>query len=217
MKRAFILFLAFFGSLFAKPYVAKDYSYLLSLKDFDTQLLEMHFKLYQGYVNNTNLIIKDLKTAKKGSQDYFGLKRRLSWEFNGMRLHEYYFENIALTKGNLDPNSPLYKQIEADFGSFDNWKRDFIQTGLLRGIGWVVLYFDREHNSLYNIWIDDHNTGNLAGQSPILIMDVWEHAYITQFGLDRQEYILTFLNNVDWNIAITRFYPLTFEEESYAK
>lgn len=209
------LFLVCFSCLFGQLYHPKDFSYLLSLRDFDKELMEMHFTLYRGYVKNTNAVLQDLKNTKKGSQDYFGLKRRFSWEFNGMRLHEFFFENIALEKEFLQKSSPLAEQIIQDFGSVDAWKKDFTQTGLLRGIGWVVLYFDPVQKRLFNSWIDDHNTGELLNADPICVMDVWEHAYITQFGLDRQKYIEIFLNNVSWNILEARFEMQIQDKKSY--
>jgi Fe-Mn family superoxide dismutase len=205
MKKLF--FLALFCTLGFCSYTAKDYSYLLTLKDFDKELLEMHFKLYSGYVNNTNNVLEQLKKVQKGTQEYFGLKRRLAWEFNGMRLHEYYFGNLGKYVP-LKKETALYRQIEKDFGSYNQWENDFIQTGLLRGIGWVVLYFDPIQDRLLNIWIDDHNTGNLTGARPILVMDCWEHAYITQFKLDRKQYISVFLKNINWDITTERFIPL---------
>ncbi len=189
-------------------YKATDYNYILKMEDFDRGLLESHFKLYQGYVKNTNALVtklKDLSAAGKGrTPEYAGLKRMYGWEFGGMRLHEYYFSNLA-GNGQPDKNSALYKSIEKQFGSYDAWRKDFEDTGMIRGIGWVVLYLDPQTGRLANAWINEHDLGHLAGGTPILVMDVWEHAYMPQFKLDRAGYIKVFFDNIDWSVVSSRF------------
>lgn len=206
-------------SLFAGPaeknepkalYEAKDYSSLLGMPGFSDKALQTHFKLYQGYVANTNLLYKTLAeltaAGKNRSPEYAELKRRFGWEFDGMRLHETYFENLK-GKGVLETNTPLYAQIVADFGSYDAWKTDFIATGAMRGIGWAVLYLDPVSGHLFNTWINEHDLGHLAGGKPILIMDVFEHAYMIDYLLDRAAYIEAFFKNINWEIANRRYKP----------
>lgn len=183
-------------------YEAKDYSQLLAMSGFSDTLLNNHFKLYQGYVKNTNLVLEKLNTlvaeGKDRSPEYAELKRRLGWEFNGMRLHEYYFGNLGGKKP-VDTKSPLYKKISENVGSFELWKQDFISAGSMRGIGWVLLYLDPLSGKLINVWINEHDTGHLSGAKPILVMDVFEHAYFTDYQLDRGKYIEAFFNNIDWD------------------
>lgn len=190
-------------------YQAKNYENLIGkINGLDNDLLKMHFKLYQGYVNNTNTILQKIQEMSSNGQnktpEFAGLKRHLGWEFDGMLLHEYYFENLGGTQP-LNENDPLYKKIKDDFGSYENWKNDFIATGLIRGIGWVVLYIDPKEGRLVNQWINEHDLGHLAGGKPLLIMDVFEHAYITQFGIDRNKYIDVFFNNINWDAVSKRY------------
>jgi len=189
-------------------YKAKDFSYLLGLTELDDSLLKMHFKLYQGYVNNANYLIQEIgrlaNSGKELTYEFGALKRRLGWEFDGMRLHELYFSNMG-KKTSLSKNSPLYKSIVNYFGSYKNWENDFKATGKIRGIGWVILYFDPAQNRLINVWINEHDLGHLATGDIILVMDVWEHAYLTQFGLDRGEYIDAFFDSIDWDVANRRY------------
>ena len=186
-------------------YTAKDYSHLIGMPGFSDGLLQMHFKLYEGYVKNTNDLLAKLKSmTDPGSYEYGALKRRLGWEFDGMRLHELYFGNLGGTIL-LDKASPLYKAILAQFGSFEKWKRDFIATGTIRGIGWALLYLDPEQGVLTNVWINEHDTGHLAQGHPILIMDVFEHAYMPQYGLDKAKYIDAFFNNINWDAVSKRY------------
>lgn len=188
-------------------YVAKDYSNLLGMEGFSETLLKNHFTLYQGYVANTNKVIESLenlfKEDKVSSPEYAELKRRLGWEFNGMRLHEYYFENLG-GKASIDKDSKLYNKIAEDFGSYENWEKDFRATGAMRGIGWTILYQDSVTGKLLNFWVNEHDTAHPAGCSPILIMDVFEHAFITDYGLKRVDYIQSFFKNINWKVVEKR-------------
>lgn len=189
-------------------YKAKTYNNLLGMPGFNDELLKMHFKLYEGYVKNTNLLLNNLKDyAMKTPLDaysYGALQRRLGWEFDGMRLHEFYFENLG-GKSPVDKSSALYVAIADQFGSFDAWKKAFTDIAMMRGIGWVILCKDPQTGRLMNVWIAEHDLGHLAGAAPLLVLDVWEHAYLTQFGLDRAGYVSTFFKNIDWNAVQGRF------------
>lgn len=183
-------------------YQTKDYAHLLGTNGFSDMLLNNHFKLYQGYVKNVNLILDKLSALLGAggdrSPEYAELKRRFGWEFNGMRLHEFYFENLG-GKEQVGPKSPIYKKITEDFGSFDIWKQDFVSTGVLRGIGWVILCMEPSNKRLINVWINEHDVGHIAGAAPILVMDVFEHAYFTDYQLERSKYIKAFFNNINWS------------------
>jgi Fe-Mn family superoxide dismutase len=182
-------------------YTPKDYSGLIGMSGFSETLLKNHFTLYQGYVTNTNKVLDTLAAllaeGKAGTPEYAELKRRLGWEFDGMRLHEYYFENLG-GAAPLDPKGRLAARLAADFGSLENWEKDFKATGAMRGIGWAVLYLDPASGRLANFWIGEHDTGHPAGATPILIMDVFEHAFMIDYGLKRADYITAFFQNVNW-------------------
>ena len=193
----------------AKPmsYAAKDYSKLIGMEGFSETLLKNHFTLYQGYVTNTNKVLDTLaqmlKDGKTGAYEYAELKRRLGWEFNGMRLHEYYFENLG-GKGGLNLNGKLGKKLVEDFGSYEAWEKDFKATGAMRGIGWVVLYQDPVNGKLINFWINEHDVSHPAGGNPLLIMDVFEHAFMIDYGLKRADYIEAFFKNLNWGAIEAR-------------
>jgi len=208
MKR-FLMAMLMSMSLFSADYVAKSYDALLGqLPGINDDVLKMHFKLYQGYVTNANKLLSDIKQleseGKLRTPQYAGLKRMLGWEWDGMRLHELYFDNMG-GKTKYDSKSPLAQSIEKEFGSFDKWAADFKATGLIRGIGWSILYLDKQADRLINTWINEHDLGHLAGGKPIVVMDVFEHAYITQYGLDRAQYVDAFFNNINWDVANKRF------------
>jgi Fe-Mn family superoxide dismutase len=182
-------------------YQAKDYTGLIGMEGFSQTLLNNHFTLYQGYVTNTNklsdLLMGMLKEDKAGSPQYSELKRRFGFEFNGMRLHEYYFENLG-GKAPPDKSGTLAKKLADAYGSYDAWEKDFRATGMMRGIGWVILYQDNVTGGLFNQWINEHEVGHLAGCRPILVMDVFEHAFMTDYGLKRADYIAAFFQNINW-------------------
>jgi Fe-Mn family superoxide dismutase len=136
--------------------------------------------------------------------EYSSLKKAYAFEFNGMKLHELYFDNLDKTSI-LDTQSPFYKKIIEDFGSFEMWKKDFIQTGLSRGIGWVMCFYDAEGKRLLNTWIESHDKGVPIFDNIVLIMDCWEHAYLQDFGISRIDYINTFLKHIRWPTVINRF------------
>ena len=188
-------------------YTAKDYSGLIGMAGFSETLLKNHFTLYQGYVTNTNKVLDALdamlKEGKTATPEYAELKRRLGWEFNGMRLHEYYFENLG-GKSGIDKGGKLAKKLEAVFGSYEMWEKDFRAVGAMRGIGWAVLYQDVVSGALINFWINEHDTGHPAGCVPLLIMDVFEHAFMIDYGLKRADYIESFFKNVNWTAADAR-------------
>ncbi|HEY92700.1 MAG TPA: superoxide dismutase [Dehalococcoidia bacterium] len=188
-------------------YTANDYNNLIGMEGFSETLLKNHFTLYQGYVTNTNKLLDLLATVlgegKIGTPEYSELKRRMGFEFNGMRLHEYYFGNLG-EKVALDKTGKLGSKLSADFGSYEDWEKDFKGTGTMRGIGWAILYQDSITGKLLNFWINEHETGHPAGCFPILVMDVFEHAYITDYGLKRVDYIEAFFRNINWAVVESR-------------
>jgi Fe-Mn family superoxide dismutase len=183
-------------------YTAQDFNRLIGMKGFSETLLKNHFTLYQGYVTNTNKLIDTLsamlKDGKTATPEYAELKRRFGFEFNGMRLHEYYFGNLGGSVA-LNKSGRLGQKIANDFGSYEAWEKDFKATGTMRGIGWVVLYQDNVSGNLCNVWINEHEMGHLAGCTPVLIMDVFEHAFMIDYGLKRADYIESFFQNIKWD------------------
>lgn len=191
------------------PYEAKSYDHLIGTQGFSETLLRNHFTLYQGYVTNSNRVADQLqqllREGKTNTPEYAELKRRFGWEFNGMRLHELYFGNMTKEPKQVDRASSLYQQVQTDFGALDSWVADFKGTGAMRGIGWAALYWDPAAQRLFNAWVNEHDVGHLAGCPIILIMDVFEHAFMIDYGLRRADYIEAFFNAIDWATVQGRF------------
>lgn len=188
------------------PYSARDFNALIGMKGFSELLLKNHFTLYQGYVTNTNKVADALalmlKEGKTGTPEYAELKRRFGWEFNGMRLHELYFENLR--GSGVERMGVLADRLKNDFGSMDAWEKDFKACGTMRGIGWVVLSHDATAGRFFNTWINEHDIAHLTGCSPVIVMDVFEHAYLTDYQLKRADYIEAFFANLNWKAAEER-------------
>ena len=187
-------------------YAAKTWN--LDLKGLSKAQLDVHFALYQGYVTNTNrlndTIAAMIKDGKGNTPDCAELKRRLGFEYNGMVLHEYYFDNLGATTP-LAKDSALSKKIQECYGSYETWEADFKNTGLMRGIGWAIMYQDPRTKAVSNHWVGDHEVGHIAGFTPVLIMDVWEHAYTVDFkATERAKYIDAFMGNVQWDVVNNR-------------
>lgn len=189
-------------------YSARQFN-LSGLKGISEQTLAMHFKLYEGYVKETNNLtaritefIKDGNVDQEEMPAYSELTRRLGFEYNGMVLHEYYFDNLQSGGGSGDPerNSQFIKAAESTFGSYDIWKADFVGIGKMRGVGWAICNQNPANGRISNHWITLHETGNVAGFNPILVMDVWEHAFLLDYKpAERPKYIEAFFSNINWN------------------
>jgi Fe-Mn family superoxide dismutase len=194
-------------------YKARQFD-LSGLKGISDETLEMHFKLYEGYVKETNNLssriaefIQDAKVDQEEMPAYSELTRRLGFEYNGMVLHEYYFDNLQKGGGTGDPakTSRFAKAAESAFGSYEIWKADFVGIGKMRGVGWAICYENPANGRLSNHWITLHETGNVAGFTPILVMDVWEHAYLLDYKpAERPKYIEAFFSNIDWSTVNKR-------------
>jgi Fe-Mn family superoxide dismutase len=194
-------------------YKARQFD-LSRLKGISDQTLEMHFKLYEGYVKETNNLtdritefIKDGNVDQEEMPAYSELTRRLGFEYNGMVLHEYYFDNLQTGGSTGDPgsNSAFTKAAESTFGSYDIWKTDFVGIGKMRGVGWAICNQNPANGRLSNHWITLHETGNVAGFNPILVMDVWEHAFLLDYKpAERPKYIEAFFSNINWNAVEKR-------------
>ena len=182
-----------------------------TLKGLSAKQLEVHLGLYAGYVKHVNLIrekISEFEKEDKEKHTYViaELRRRFSFEFDGMRMHEYYFEQWEKGAVETDQNSLLAKALIEKYGDWNGFMSHFKAVGMSRGIGWTVLYHDKKGNTPHVAWIGDHELGTLAGLPIILAMDMWEHAFMVDYlPSEKSKYIDAFLTNLNWSIAEDRF------------
>jgi Fe-Mn family superoxide dismutase len=188
-------------------YKSKSFN-LAGLTGISDKTLEMHFKLYEGYVKGTNDLtariaemLSDGKVDQEEMPAYSELNRRLGFEYNGMVLHEYYFGNMKKGGGGEPGRGTEFRSaVERSFPSFDIWKTDFTSVGKMRGVGWSIAFLDPTSGRVSNHWIELHQTGAVAGFVPLVVMDVWEHAFLLDYKpADRPKYIEAFLSNLDWD------------------
>lgn len=186
---------------------------LHGLQGISDRTVETHLKLYDGYVKAANQLTEQIDDiVKQGVVDqetmpaFSELVRRLGFEYNGMVLHEAYFENLP-RRGAPAPgqHSAFRSATERCFGGFDTWKEAFASVGQMRGVGWAICYLDPRNGRLSNHWVSLHQNGNIAGFVPLLVMDVWEHAYLLDYApSERGEYIAAFMSNVNWEVVEQR-------------
>jgi Fe-Mn family superoxide dismutase len=197
------------ATLTQQSYTPKKFD-LAGLQGISDNTLQVHFGLYEGYVKNTNLLHEQLAEQvaagkASGADPHFAeLTRRLGFEYNGMVLHEYYFGNMTKNAGG-QPGSTIGAAVAATHGDFDTWKKDFSAIGGMRGVGWAIAYFDPHVQRVSNHWVTLHEVGNVAGFVPLLVMDVWEHAFLLDYKpAERSKYIEAFFANVDWSVVQQR-------------
>ncbi len=197
------------STLTQQSYAAKKFD-LSGLQGISDNTLQVHFGLYEGYVKNTNLLNEQIAeqikagTAAGANPHFAELTRRLGFEYNGMRLHEYYFGNMTKSAGGA-PTAAVSDAFAASFGDFETWKKDFTATGAMRGVGWAIAYQDPWTGRISNHWVTLHEDGNVAGFNPILVMDAWEHAFLLDYKpAERPKYIEAFFANIDWAVVSAR-------------
>jgi Fe-Mn family superoxide dismutase len=189
---------------------------IVTLKGISSKNIEEHLKLYAGYVKNTNLIIEKLEEYNKMSETreltpgvvYLvgELHRRFGFEFNGMRNHEYYFKSLEGGTKPLPENSQLKIAIEKQGQTFDLWLNSFKNLVMTRGVGWAVLYYDKQTKNLISAWVDEHHLGQLNGLQWILGTDMWEHAYIYDYPTsEKKKYVEAFFENLNWEVIEENF------------
>jgi superoxide dismutase, Fe-Mn family len=195
-----------------QPYQTKSFN-LRGLQGISDKTIDLHLSLYEGYVKATNVLqgkiadfLKDGTVDQEELPAYSELTRRLGFEYNGMVLHEYYFDNLT-PQASLKPESTssFLRRAEASFGSYERWKTDFVSVGKMRGVGWAVCFQDPASGRLTNHWITLHEHGNVAGFKPVLVMDVWEHAFLLDYTpAQRGQYINAFFSNINWRVVDRR-------------
>ncbi len=189
-----------------KAYKEQSFDHLTGLAGISDAQIAEHLKLYAGYVKQVNLLNEGLADrlargkASGTDPEFAELTRWLGFEYNGMILHEYYFSNLRRAAEPRPPEtSGLGQALAQAFGSLDQWQTDFQAMGGMRGIGWVILFQDPATDRLTNHWITLHQDGVPAGFKPLLVMDVWEHAFMRDYkAFEKAKYVEAFFRNIDW-------------------
>lgn len=183
---------------------------IAKLKGISDENVADHLKLYAGYVNNANLILKKIEELsadpEKNAYELAEVQRRFGFEYDGIRNHEIYFETLSNGAKEFNKDGELYKTIEATWGSFDKWLARFKAIAMSRGIGWAMLYYDKKEKFLLNAYVGDHELGQLSGCAPIIALDLWEHAYISDYAPGgKKDYVEDFFFNLNWEAVEKNF------------
>lgn len=188
-----------------KPVEGKTFPHLANLDGISQEQLDVHYKLYNGYVTNVNTLYDKYNSVPVGTPEWNELKRRYGFEVNGVYLHELYFNNMKPSGGPAPTSGKLAQALIDNFGSVEAWQADFQATGKMRGIGWVIMYQDPATHRLINCWVSDHENGHPAGFTPVLVMDVWEHAFAVDYTpTGKPNYIEAFFKNINWAVVESR-------------
>src|SRR3989344_3441079 len=192
-----------------KPFIQQTFN-IGELKGISAKNIEEHLKLYAGYVKNTNLILEKIgeymADPEKNAYVIGELQRRFGFEFNGMRNHEYYFKSLEGGAKMLMQNSKLKTAIELQAPSFEIWLSGFKLLAMTRGIGWAVLYYDKQTDQFMHTWVDEQHLGQLNGLNWILGIDMWEHAYVYDYPTsEKKKYVEAFFENLNWEVIEENF------------
>ncbi len=194
-------------------YEVKNYSYLKGIGKISDEAMQMHFKLYEGYVKNINLLWEKCEAMRNLPPEEFAkflpewteLHRRFGWEFNGMRLHELFFDSLtAEVSIENEILGQIKEKIEENYGSVETWKKEFLSMAKMRGMGWAMLVQDNKTGKLINSWVNEHDAGQLADVKIILNVDMFEHAYVKDFGTDRAPYLDSIFAHINWEVVSER-------------
>lgn len=194
------------------PYTETHFN-LPTLIGISEKTIEEHLKLYTGYVKHTNLILQKIGELSSTSEEAVTnaytigeLRRRLGFEFGGIRNHEQYFQQFEGGSVKLVEESKLISKIVEQWGSFDGWLTEFKQLAMTRGVGWAFLYQDTKTGNLLNTWVGEQHDGHLPGLTPLLALDMWEHAYMLDVPpSEKKSYVDAFFKNLNWSVVEKRF------------
>jgi Fe-Mn family superoxide dismutase len=176
---------------------------LLELDGISRESVEAHYKLYEGYVNKRNEIMGkldelDVSSANQVYSEVRALKVDLSFAIGGIKNHDIYFDHLG--GGGGEPDGAIRELLFRDFGSLENWRADLKATGMA-GRGWAWTAYDWDEGRLFNYIGDAQNTFPVWNATPLIALDVYEHAYFLDFQTDRASYIEVFFANLDWKVV----------------
>lgn len=194
-------------------YEAKKFN-LPTLLGISDKQIAVHLALYEGYVRHTNVLrtqITDLEAADKEKNAYaiMEVRRRLGFEFNGMRMHEFYFSQFEDGAKTHTEGGAFEAAMSEKYGSWDAFIAHITGVAMSRGIGWSVLYFDKVGNTPHVAWVSDHELGQLGSLPIMLALDMWEHAFMVDYvPADKKQYVEAFFKNLNWEVVEARFSAL---------
>ncbi len=192
-----------------KNYQQKEFN-IVNLSGISEKQIQEHFGLYAGYVKHTNSIMEKIKSLSEDQENNSYLisemRRRLGFEFDGMKMHELYFEQLEGGHTPINQDGDFAKGAIEKYGSVEGLIEHIEEVAKTRGIGWVAVCYDAGIDSLHTVWVSEHEIGHLAGCPVLLALDMWEHAFMVDYvPSQKKEYIQAFLQNINWSVVEERF------------
>jgi len=195
-----------------RAYTEQRFDHLKGLDGISDDQIKEHLQLYSGYVAQVNALNDELAELRERGRasgkdhEFAELTRRLGFEYNGMILHEYYFSNLKPgVEVKPAPTSKIALGLKESFGSVEQWRTDFHAVAGMRGIGWVLLCQDPVTDRLTNHWVTLHQDGVPASFKPLLVLDVWEHAFMRDYkATEKGRYLDAFFRNIAWRMVEQR-------------
>ncbi len=188
-----------------KTFTAKSFN-IPVLKGISAKTIAEHIKLYEGYVKHLNLVHEIVENQDNPEYARRETYRRQAFEFDGMRNHEYYFGSLEGGPHEISKDSALYKKIIEWTGSFELFMKIFSNLATTRGVGWAMLGYDKQDDTLIQYWVDEQHLGHLVGVSPIIALDMWEHSYVADYQPSgKKQYVEDFFANLNWEVVEENF------------
>jgi Fe-Mn family superoxide dismutase len=168
-----------------------------------------HDKLYKGYVEafnkvTTGLLAADRGDVKSAASSYRSLKTDEIYNFNAVKFHELYFSNISDVDSEIRVDSIPYMKLSRDWGTFEAWQEDFMAACMASRNGWGMVVYEPYRSVFMNITVDSHNVNIPLGCVPVIVMDMWEHAYFKDYGLDKRAYLFAMMKELNWDVIEAR-------------
>lgn len=191
-------------------YEVQEFSIPADLSGLSSKQIEVHLGLYKGYVTHVNLIAEKLGAMRNGAtknDPYVGaeLRRRFAFEFDGMRMHEHYFEQLEGGGALMDSNGKLAQAVSAKYGDVNDFFDHIREVAGSRGIGWIVVYYDPKKDTVHTVFAGDHELGHLSGLPILYVIDMWEHAFMVDYlPSEKAKYLESYLKNTNWKVAEDR-------------
>ena len=175
---------------------------------FEYNGMRNHEIYFDSLSGNANTLKELSENAEANMGILSGLQKRFGFEYNGIRNHEIYFDSLSGNANTLKENSEFKKAFVSEWGSFEKWLALFKAIATTRGIGWAMLYYDKKEKRLLNAWVDEQHLGQLQDCTPIVALDMWEHAYLFDYvPADKKKCIEAFFENLNWEVVEKNFTP----------
>ncbi len=191
-------------------YTPKTFA-ISTLSGISEKQIEVHLGLYQGYVKHVNVLQEQIRDLTAADPEKFAFaiestRRRLGFEFNGMRMHEFYFPQLEEGSKPLNETSALALALTEEYGTLEKFFTYFKKVAMSRGPGWAVLSYDKQHKKLHTSWTTDHELGTLADTQVLYAMDMWEHAFMVDYmPTEKMNHVEAYLRNTNWLCVENRF------------